>query len=78
MKLVEIFELKNSPDDELDRIIMSLNKKGFTVRKIDLLSDEIKKYPEIVDFVKSGKSIPVIKYKDKIISKEALGGMATF
>ena len=74
MKLIEIFEIKTNPDDELDKIILELYKRGFSVKKIDAVNKkEMKKYPDILEMIKSGKELPIIRLDGKIIHKGQLG-----
>jgi len=73
MKLIEIFELKTNPDDELDRIILELYKRKFSVKKINAVNKEdMKKYPDILEMIKSGKELPIIKLDGKVINKKQL------
>ena len=79
MRSIEVFELKNSPDVEMDRLIISLSKKGYIVRKVNMAnSDEMKRHPEITEMLKSGKNLPLIKYNGKVINKTELKRLATF
>ena len=79
MKLIEIFEVKASPDDELDRIILELYKRGFSVKKINAVNkDEMKKHTDVLDMIKSGKELPIIRLEGKIINKKQLLRMTSF
>ena len=68
MKLIEIFEIKMSPDDEMDKIILELYKRKFSVKKINAVNkEEMKKYPDVLKMIKEGKKFPIIRLEGKII-----------
>ena len=76
-KILEIFEIKTDPDDEMDRIILELYKRGFSVKKINAVNkEELKKYPDILEMIKSGTEFPIIRIEGKIINKKQLLRMA--
>ena len=78
-KIIEIFEIKGSPDDELDKIILELYKRGFSVKKINAVNnEEVKKHPDILEMIKSGKELPIIRLEGKIINKKQLLRMTSF
>ena len=73
MKLIEIFEIKMSPDDEMDKIILELYKRGFSVKKINAANkEELKKYPDVLEMIKSGREFPIIRIDGKITNKKQL------
>ena len=73
MKSIEIFEIKMSPDDEMDKIILELYKRGFSVKKINATNkEELKKYPDVLEMIKSGKELPIIRLEGKITNKKQL------
>ena len=73
MKLIEIFEIKTNPDDEIDRIILELYKRGFSVKKINAVNkEELKKYPDISEMIKSGTGLPIIRLDGKVINRNQL------
>ena len=73
MKSIEIFEIKMSPDDEMDKIILELYKRGFSVKKINAANkEELKKYPDVLEMIKSGKELPIIRLEGKITNKKQL------
>jgi hypothetical protein len=76
-KLLEIFEVKSNPDDELDKAILELHKRGFSVKKINVMNVvEMKKYPDIFKMVREGKDLPIIRLEKKISTKNQLIKMA--
>ncbi len=73
--LIEIFEIKDHPDDELDNLILLLSRSA-TVKKINVLDREAMKNHQDVALLIRNRQLPIIKIDDKIVDKKFLKTIA--
>ncbi|MBI2076399.1 MAG: hypothetical protein HYT72_04080 [Candidatus Aenigmarchaeota archaeon] len=75
--LIEIFEMKGYPDDELDSLILLLSRSA-AVKKINVLDREaMKNHQDVIRLIKT-RQLPIIKVDGKIAEKRFLKSLAGF